>query len=76
MYRFTVMPTYYQGINISSGEYISAPLYTPTCLWVGPYRKHNVLFAESPMPFLFQWTKIIFVSLDYVTFVKTTAINF
>ena len=29
-------PTYYLGINISSGEDIFAPLYTPTCLVVGP----------------------------------------
>ena len=29
-------PTYYLGINISSGEDISAPLYTPTCLVVRP----------------------------------------
>ena len=29
-------PTYHLRINISWGEDISAPLYTPTCLVVGP----------------------------------------
>ena len=78
VYRFTVMPVLsgykYQLRWI---HHLHHSIHYHPVWWQDYNTSTMLLLAESPMPFLFQWTKIIFVSLDYVAFVKTsTAINF